>query len=70
MYLKIIIIRTEGFFFNYFKAITQSLKKEIASKSHASLFETHNTMKLQWVFFWIKISIIFKNTPNFNVKSK
>ena len=58
------------FFFYYFKAITQSLKKKIACESHASLFETHNNSIMQWVFFWIKILIIFKNTPNFNVKSK
>ena len=71
MYFKIIMIKSEGFFFfYYFRVTTQSVKKEIASESHASSFETHNTMKMQWIFFWVKILIIFKITPNFNVNSK
>ena len=39
------------FFKNYFKACTQSLKKEGALENHASLFETHSNIKMQWFFF-------------------
>ena len=60
----------KDFFSNHFKATTQSLKKEIAFESHASLFETHSTVKMQWIFFWVKILNILKNTPNFKVKPK
>ena len=59
MYLKIITIKSEGISFYYFKATTQSLKKEIASESHASLFKTHNTMKMQWAFLLGKKSYNF-----------
>ena len=37
---------------HYFKASTQSLKEEGALENHAFVFETHNSMSMQWVFFW------------------
>ena len=36
---------------HYFKASTQSLKEESALENHASVFETHTNMKMQWFLF-------------------
>ena len=56
---------------HYFKASTQSLKEEGALENHASVFETHTNMKMQWFFFFgIQFLLLLKNTPNFKVKRK
>ena len=39
---------------HYFKTSTQSLKEEGALENHASIFETHSSMKMQWFFFFLE----------------
>ena len=46
------------------------MKEEGALENHASVFETHSSIKMQWFFFGIKFLLLLKNTPNFKVKRK
>ena len=61
MYLKIITIKSEGFFFTISRVLL-SLKKEIAFESHASHFETHLEM---YIFIFLKCFF-----PNFLINTK
>ena len=55
---------------HYFKASTQSLKEEGALENHASVFETHTSMKMQWFFSWDTILITFEEYSKLQSQTK